>query len=1476
MKMDSPKQWACRLPVAVFALAAILSVGLVTPGISLGQIPDGDFLSDDFNACVLKPIWTFVDPQGDATLPAIQGGFSGDAKVGITVPGGSSHELYNGVIGAPYIIQDTSDSDFTVVVKFDSVMPAVNFAEQGIIVRQDDTDWLRLEFYTLDTDEIAILAGLPNNSFPNNTGTGLPAGSSPMYMRVQRAGDTWTQSYSTDGTNWTDLASFDYVLTVTGVGLYAGNAGANPEHTVLVDYFSNSLDPIVEPDDTGQNTLTTSIVGNGTIDIDLDLPVYDCGDVVQLTANPSAGWAFDGWSGDVVSNDNPLTVTMDMALDLTATFIFTGPPQPPVAVDDEAEVVTGSSVDVDVLANDTDVNNDIDPSTVTVVNQPFNGSITNIDAGSGAIRYLHDGGVAVADSFTYTVEDHTGRRSNQAMVRIQIVPSVPPVAQDDFLTVLVGSAGDVDVMDNDSANDGTLDPGTVTVVDIPLNGTVTNIDPLTGVITYLHDGGTELADSFTYTVQDNHGTVSNLATVWVTIEPLVAPTAVDDAVFVFFNSTVDADVLFNDTAGSAAIDPATVTIVDSPAHGFITNVNPANGVVTYAHDGGTDLADSFTYTVDDINGATSNIATVSVTIGQVSEDEFVSDDFNACDLKPIWTFVDPQGDTTQPTIEGAFSGDAKVAITVPGGSSHELFDGVIGAPYIIQGTTDTDFTLVSDTEWLRLEFYSLGSDQIAILAGLPDNSFPNNTTITGQPAGTSPVYMRIERAGDSWTQSYSTDGTNWTSLASFDYVLTVTGVGLYAGNAGDNPGHTVLVDYFSNSQDPIVEPDDTELNILTTHVIGTGTIDLDPDLPAYDCGDVVQLTANPSAGWIFDSWSGDLTGSANPTTVTMEGPLDVTATFTAQSSNLVFANTSGVPGISTGFPCASGIPVRILREAGDDMRGFTVTFALTNLDLCDGIASINEGDYLSSISGTSFNITDNQDGTYDVEASITGEPCGASALTGTLFTLDVTNTIPNGTGTIDVTGVQLRNCSDLPLLGEPGGPADIVIDTTPPASVTNLTFSKVMTGNPAGNVMSVELSWTPSTDPDATLVSVYRKGFGAYPEFSDGGGSAPVLPTDPINEGWIIVAVVPVGSNVTTDLAANRDYWYFCTQTFDALGNPSTAVMTGGVLNYLMGDVSDGGNPIQDGDNHVWTEDLTLFGAHYGTNHGDPLYLNTLDIGPSSDMSVEGLPTTDNMIQFEDLILFGLNYGLDAVSAPDILAFVNVPPPASSNTMALHLPDLPEIGQTFQADLVMSGDGQIQGLNIPLAWDAEIVEPVAVQGGPLLTEQGGSSLVLSSAPGVVDVCLAGIRESGISGVGRVASVTFKLLGAGDPAIQLTDIDARNQENDSVSVTTTEASPVGAGEDLPVVSTLHPNYPNPFNPMTTIAFDLAVSGRVRIDIYSVDGRRIRTLIDGSYVAGRHTEVWNGRDQAGRAVASGTYLYIMEGPGIKQTRRMLLIK
>ena len=94
--------------------------------------------------------------------------------------------------------------------------------------------------------------------------------------------------------------------------------------------------------------------------------------------------------------------------------------------------------------------------------------------------------------------------------------------------------------------------------------------------------------------------------------------------------------------------------------------------------------------------------------------------------------------------------------------------------------------------------------------------------------------------------------------------------------------------------------------------------------------------------------------------------------------------------------------------------------------------------------------------------------------------------------------------------------------------------------------------------------------------------------------------------------------------------------------------------------------------------------------------------------------------------------------------------------------------------------------------------------------------------------------------------------------------------------LPAVSVLHGAAPNPFNPRTTVAFDIARAGRVRVDIYSVDGRLVASLADEFLSPGRHARVWQGLDRAGRAVASGSYVIRLEAPDLVQTRRLTLLR
>jgi hypothetical protein len=95
-------------------------------------------------------------------------------------------------------------------------------------------------------------------------------------------------------------------------------------------------------------------------------------------------------------------------------------------------------------------------------------------------------------------------------------------------------------------------------------------------------------------------------------------------------------------------------------------------------------------------------------------------------------------------------------------------------------------------------------------------------------------------------------------------------------------------------------------------------------------------------------------------------------------------------------------------------------------------------------------------------------------------------------------------------------------------------------------------------------------------------------------------------------------------------------------------------------------------------------------------------------------------------------------------------------------------------------------------------------------------------------------------------------------------------------NTPGRTSLAQNYPNPFNPGTTIAYTLASATRVRIDVYDIRGGRVATLLDGPRDGGAGEVTWNGRDEAGRAVASGVYFYRLTAGSVIETRRMVLLK
>lgn len=97
-----------------------------------------------------------------------------------------------------------------------------------------------------------------------------------------------------------------------------------------------------------------------------------------------------------------------------------------------------------------------------------------------------------------------------------------------------------------------------------------------------------------------------------------------------------------------------------------------------------------------------------------------------------------------------------------------------------------------------------------------------------------------------------------------------------------------------------------------------------------------------------------------------------------------------------------------------------------------------------------------------------------------------------------------------------------------------------------------------------------------------------------------------------------------------------------------------------------------------------------------------------------------------------------------------------------------------------------------------------------------------------------------------------------------------------GQTMPQRYDIAQNYPNPFNPSTTIAYQLPQRSETRLIIYNVLGEKIRTLLSGSQPAGFHQAIWDGRDDAGRPVASGVYLYRFTAGDFNKVKKLMLLR
>jgi hypothetical protein len=95
--------------------------------------------------------------------------------------------------------------------------------------------------------------------------------------------------------------------------------------------------------------------------------------------------------------------------------------------------------------------------------------------------------------------------------------------------------------------------------------------------------------------------------------------------------------------------------------------------------------------------------------------------------------------------------------------------------------------------------------------------------------------------------------------------------------------------------------------------------------------------------------------------------------------------------------------------------------------------------------------------------------------------------------------------------------------------------------------------------------------------------------------------------------------------------------------------------------------------------------------------------------------------------------------------------------------------------------------------------------------------------------------------------------------------------------LPKGVSLLQNYPNPFNPQTTISYQLPVKAKIILKIYDMLGQEVRTLIDENQSSGKHSVVWDGKDNHGQQVCSGFYFYQLNVDNkLFKTKKLMLLK
>ncbi len=264
----------------------------------------------------------------------------------------------------------------------------------------------------------------------------------------------------------------------------------------------------------------------------------------------------------------------------TVTVVVIENNNPPVAVEDKETTDMNVPVVVDVLENDYDDDGTIIPSQTTVTKEALNGT-TTVEAASGRVTYTPNQDFYGSDEFIYQITDNDGGTATATVYITVNRKFLPPVAVNDTDEAPMNGEVNTNILFNDYAQEGSLNPVSIEVVEQPLNGSA--IVEANGTITYIPGTNFTGKDVYRYKVCDFNGLCAEAKVDITIVNRSNPPAANDDYAEVEQGGLITVDELLNDGDFDNDLDPTSVSIVSDPiSQAFATILSDGKIEVDYS------------------------------------------------------------------------------------------------------------------------------------------------------------------------------------------------------------------------------------------------------------------------------------------------------------------------------------------------------------------------------------------------------------------------------------------------------------------------------------------------------------------------------------------------------------------------------------------------------------------------------------------------------------------------------------------------------------------------------------------------------------------------------------------------------------------------------------------------------------------------------------------------------------------------------